>query len=382
MKLLYDASFNGSQYVLTVTVLDKGILDTDKIFVHRSADDLFIKICSLSEIKMVPETRFAAEYYRKNNATILVNALYEASEIKEMLNQQANSLATEAESLREFYSSETAITYPLKVTEPKNEVDSLYSEYVKIKNDRDVLISQRTSIKSQRDATESDYNYVDSLLSPITSKISGGIDIEDYSKVMSSIMSLKSAVSSIMQQINNIKSAKDICLDKSKIEKYNEDINSMVWWLQKKYYEILGLNSNIISSCSEVIKDLQTAIEDMNSAGSSLESVENAINTVSSIKVNASDNSIETYPLLSDSAIMSIVSEVQMLVNKIKENQVMLNTMSVMVNTIKEKYRKSLSELDKQLITINSKIDSYNNALDELKSQILDKNPDFDLQLF
>ena len=113
MKIKFNEHTSGEGYIVECNVVDKGLLDTDKIFIHKSSDDSFVKIASLNDLILVPGTRDAAEYYRKNYCKIISGTASEAAAIKDQLSDQFNSLALEFDAVKEFYSAESKVTYPI-----------------------------------------------------------------------------------------------------------------------------------------------------------------------------------------------------------------------------------------------------------------------------
>ncbi|MEO0271477.1 MAG: hypothetical protein ABIM30_00085 [candidate division WOR-3 bacterium] len=387
MKILYDAYISGSKYRIDISVEDKGALSTDKIFIHKSSDDSFVKVCTLAELDLVPEKRYSAEYYRRENATIVADTVYEADSIREQVSQQINSLALELKTAEEFYKKETAVEYPL-VNEQgvpatqRGEVDKLYDEYLKIKEERDLLLKQRSELKAKMDTLQQEVNYIESVFSPILSQLSNNsYDAEGYSYVLSVASSLRSVISKIVAGIQELKNIRDVYSNLNNVQKYNEDIDVILWWSGHDP-DYICLNKNTQQAILKIVYDLSEARDNLSNINSSISSFCDNLEKAYSVRVDSTNNEIKTYPLLSDDTLISLHSNINMIINKLKESQTLINTLSTIISSISTKYRQSIVDIDKQISLVNSKIDSYNNALDELKGNILDKNPNFDLQLF
>ena len=375
MRIKYDAYSSGNTFSLDVTVVNKGLLHTNKIFIHKSSDNTFVKIASLGELNSVPEIRHQAEYYRREFCEIKTTTAYEADEARKLIENQVNSLALELKTIQDFYSTETEVNYPIEIT-PTSEVDELYNEYVKIKREQENLIIQRASLKSKKDTLKSNYDYVRNTCSPLLAKAANNqFNADEYVKSLSTIASLKTIVLQIGSFLDSLKNISTV---EAKLEFITEKVAAVNGIVSEK-----TRNGKIPLSGNDglLVTIAQNALSRLLTINGLSQSIIKGLEIVHSNTVKI-DGTIEKAPILSNELINTAMSEMQALLSAMNNNQIIISTITSIINGILDKYDRDMDDIDKEIKSVNTKIDINNNVMDELRSQILDKNPDFNLELF
>jgi len=381
MKLKYDAYTINGGYKLIVTVEDKSPLETDKIFIHESSSDKFIKVATLSELYLIPDTRYTDKYYRKNFVDIIKTTIIEADSIRKFINDQVNTLAIEANTIQQFYSNETTIEYPTQNLST-SEVEKLYNQYLTVKEERDGYISQRDQLKASRDTLDSDLKYIQGVFEPILIANPSTFNTEDYDDILYSISILKSAKKQIETAINNI----EYIVDTSKLSDLADAMGS---YIEANQIAIDGdeqsgdTNTLSYGSLKNVNEFLKPIPAQLKTADTKAKTVVDLIKTAAQAIIDVSD---PTHPMLvnsvSDELVGKAEAEASALLSKLTSLSSQMTTAVNLVHIIITKYNKDIKDLDNQILSLNNKIDISNRALEELKSEILDKDPNFDLNLF
>jgi chaperonin cofactor prefoldin len=381
MKLKYDAYTINGGYKLIVTVEDKSPLETDKIFIHESSSDKFIKVATLSELYLVPDTRYTDKYYRKNFVDILKTTIIEADSIRKLINDQANTLAIEANTIQQFYSNETTIEYPIQNLST-SEVEKLYSQYLSIKEERDSYISQRDQLKATRDAIDNTLKYIQGVFEPILIADPSTFNTEDYADILYSISTIKSAKKQIETAIGNI----EYIVNTSKLSDLADEINGYIESNQSSIdSDRLNGRTNTMSysSLRSVNNFLRPIPAILKTADMKAKTVVDLVKTAAQTIINVSDPEHPTYiNSISDELLGKAEAETSALLSKLSSLSSQVTTAVNLVHIVIAKYNKDIKDLDSQILSLNNKIDISNRALEELKSEILDKDPNFNLSLF
>ncbi len=384
MKIKFDGYTSGQGFVMECKVIDKGYLTTDKIFIHKSLDDSFVKVATLNDLDIVPDVRYTQDYYRKNFCLIILPTVSEAKEIKETISSDINSLALEMEYVKNTFSSEEELEYPLTSTPPTN-VEKLYNEYIKIKEEYESYISEREQLTAQKDQLRQTLDTIKALFDPIFSKLaSPGVSVDEYRKTLQSLSELKPVVEIIKNNIDTVAKIKDDYASSTRINTYQELISQFTSDVNPR----LQYNHHILPSDKTFLTDFGLKFAEANlnlslinsKITTLIDSITKAYMPYAYLKTNS--QTITLSAIFDTSSLDEVITQVNAMISQIESNYVTIFTLSNLVTTMIDKFNKDIRDIEDKILAVNTNIDLTLNAIDELKSRILDENPDFNLELF